>query len=100
MGTSTSTGPDADMAASFSMRVLERLVVPGIPDVILAGPLLHGECHRGQSLVLVGGSTYREVVCVGVELLNWGVDRANWISVRVSDVDLVDVADVTGLASP
>jgi len=81
------------------MRVVERLVVSGIPDVILAGPIQSGVCQYGDRLLLRGGSADREVGCMGIELLNWGGDGDDWVSLRVSDVELGDVSDVTEVVS-
>ena len=83
-----------DIDVRFEMDVQERLVIAGVPDVIIAGPVLQGACRNGDRLRLVGGSTSREVTCLGIELLNWGASRG-WVSLRVSDVDLEDVTEVT-----
>jgi len=80
--------------ASFKMAVLEALVLPNVPDVILAGPVREGACQAGDMLVLRGADESRTVRCNGLELINWGSWRRDWISVRISDVDLVDVRGV------
>ncbi len=71
---STTSGPAAEMGVSFAMEVVEHLVVPGIPDVLLAGPIRSGVCRKGDRLRLRGISVDREVVCAGIELFNWGPD--------------------------
>jgi hypothetical protein len=83
------------MTPAFEMEVLERVVLPGIPDVILAGPVVSGSCRVGDPLCLIGGSHDRQVRCTGIELVNWGPARTDWLSIRVSDVDLDDVIAVT-----
>lgn len=85
------------MAAKFEMQVREKLVLAGIPDVIVAGPVIRGECRKGECLVLRGAGPDQRVTCNGIELLNWGVGRADWISVRLSDVDLEDLAEVASV---
>jgi translation elongation factor EF-Tu-like GTPase len=85
------------MAAEFEMQVREKLVLAGIPDVIVAGPVIRGECRKGESLVLRGAGPDQQVTCNGIELLNWGAGRTGWISVRLSEVDLEDLAQVTSV---
>ncbi len=82
------------MSASFKMAVVETLVLPNVPDVILAGPVRVGSCQKGDLLVLKGADRSRTVRCNGLELINWGSLRRDWISIRISDVDLVDVRGV------
>jgi hypothetical protein len=86
------------MAAKFEMQVKEKLSLSGIPDVIVAGPVVRGECRKADSLVLRGAGPDRQVTCNGIELLNWGAGRAHWTSVRLSGVELEDLAEVTILS--
>lgn len=83
------------MTAKFEMQVREKLILSGIPDVIVAGPVIRGECRKGESLVLRGAKPDQQVTCNGIELLNWGAGRTGWISVRLSNVELEDLAEVT-----
>lgn len=83
------------MKPTFEMEVIERVVLPGIPDVVLAGPVITGTCREGDQLQLISGSGGRHVRCTGVELVNWGPARADWLSIRVSDVDMDEVSAVT-----
>ncbi len=77
------------------MEVVERVVLPGVPDVVLAGPVRSGTCRVGDRLRLSGGERCLEVTCTGIDLLNWGAARSGWLSIRVSDAELADVAAVT-----
>lgn len=86
------------MTPVFSMTVEERLALPGIPDVVLAGSVSSGDCHVGDRLVLEGRDVTIEVHCTGIELLNWG-RRPDWVSIRVSRVDLVDVENIDTVRS-
>ena len=83
------------MQEAFKMTVEERLVIPGVPDVILAGPVTRGICKAGDRLELKGESGVRLASCLGVELINWGRGRDAWVSIRVSDVGLDDVSEIT-----
>lgn len=93
------SGPmgEGEMAAKFEMKVREKIILPGIPDVIVAGPVLRGDCRKGDFLVLRGSRPDQQVTCNGIELLNWGMDRTDWISIRLSDVELEDLAEVTNV---
>jgi len=81
----------------FRMRVSEKLVLPGIPDVVVAGPVEHGKCRTGDRLGVQGVPGISYVTCLGIELINWGSGKEDWISVRISDVDLSDVERLTAL---
>jgi hypothetical protein len=81
----------------FRMQILEKIVVPGIPDVVVAGPVEYGHCQAGDRLRLEGMPSEREVTCLGIELMNWGRGREDWLSIRISDVDLGDVEGMTAL---
>lgn len=84
----------ANTPAAFMMRVEERVVPLGVPDVVIAGPWLRGSCRQGDKLRLTGPGVNLSVTCLGVELLNWGRSRQGWVSVRVADVGLEDVRAV------
>jgi hypothetical protein len=84
---------------NFEMEVVERAVLPGIPDVILAGPVHFGTCGIGDRLRLTGEIESFDVSCIGIELVNWGSERTGWLSIRVSDVDLADVGSITRVSS-
>ena len=92
-------GPTGEggMVEMFEMQVREKIIISGIPDVIVAGPVLRGVCRKGDFLVLRASRPDQQVTCNGIELLNWGMDRKDWISVRLSDVKLEDLAQVTNV---
>jgi hypothetical protein len=72
----------------FSMKVEEILFGPmpslGEGELILAGPHVSGSCHVGDNLVVESsGGQPVPALCVGLELVDWGADRSDWLSVRV-----------------
>lgn len=81
----------------FRMRVSEKLVLPGIPDVVVAGPVEYGKCRTGERLALQGVPGFSHVTCLGTELINWGKGKEDRTSVRISDVDLSDLDGLTAL---
>lgn len=98
------SGRTADQQAmtsqdGFRMRVVEKLVVPGIPDVIVAGPVEYGTCRTGDRLALQGVEEIPHVTCLGIELMNWGRGREDWLSIRISDVGLSDIEGLTALCA-
>lgn len=82
------------------MRVAERLAIPGLPEVVLAGPVMEGVCRTGDALVLRGEGGDIASTCRGLELIRWGADRGDWVSLRVADVTLEDLATVTEVLAP
>jgi hypothetical protein len=81
----------------FEMQVKEKTVLPGIPDVIVAGPVSQGSCQKGDVLQLHGSESASLATCNGFELINWGAGREDWISIRLSRVEMDDLSDVTSI---
>lgn len=95
----TTIDPRAD-DQMFTMDVHEAVALEGKPGIVLAGPVTTGVCRAGDQILLQGSDTERRVSCLGIELLNWGRSRPDWVSLRVSDVDLDFAKTVTRAVGP
>jgi translation elongation factor EF-Tu-like GTPase len=73
------------------------MTTPGRPGVVVAGPVVHGVCRVGDRLALIGAHANLEAACIGFELINWSRDRENWVSVRLGNVELADLKEVTDI---
>jgi hypothetical protein len=84
----------------FKMQVLERIAAPDGGGVVLAGPVVSGAVVTGSTIVLhEADGAARPSRCAGLELLNWGADRSDWVSLRVTGFTLDEVQRVTSISA-
>jgi len=84
------------MSAAFAMEVRELITGPAMnladAEVLVAGPTHGGPCRLGDQLIALAGEVeVGKVTCIGIELVNWGASRRDWISLRVTGMSEPEV---------